>query len=65
MQLINPNRWQSFYNQMPKECKKIVDNPKEQGGPTGIGLSHSTGWFILGTGQGPFLIWSEKPVEIS
>lgn len=63
MQLINPNRWKSFYNEMPKECKDVVDNPNQQGGPTGIGLSHTIGWFILASGQGPSLIWSEKPVE--
>ncbi len=64
MQLINPNRWEIFYEQMPQECKNVVDNPSKQGGPTGIGLSHSIGWFILGAGQGPQLLWSETSVEI-
>lgn len=28
--------------------------------PTGIGHNEEVGWFCLGVGQGPFIIWLEK-----
>jgi hypothetical protein len=59
--LISPDDWHMYYDNMPQQCQKIVDSNKEElGGSTGIGYHVKTGWFILGTGQGPFLIFSEK-----
>lgn len=34
-------------------------------GPMGLGLDKELGYFILGSGQGPFVIWMEKPVPVS
>jgi len=55
--LIYPEKWKSLYNKMPKECQKIVNGPPEC---IGIGKNKKLGWFIMGSGQGPCLLWSEK-----
>lgn len=54
--LINPNQWASFYYLMPQQCKDIVDGPLDV---VGIGVNKFYGWFILFSGQGPYLAWSE------
>ena len=55
--LIAPDRWQNLLNEMPKECQKVA-NKAPQG--LGIGKNKKLGWFIMGSGQGPQLCWSEK-----
>jgi len=55
--LIHPNKWKSFYGEMPKECKEVVDSPPEC---IGIGKNDKLGWFIMGSGQGPCLCWAEN-----
>lgn len=55
--LIHPKQWKSLYDEMPDECKKVVDGPPEC---LGIGKNEKLGWFIMGSGQGPHLCWSEK-----
>lgn len=63
--LIKPSEWRNFYNEMPIECQEIVDaDPWSLGGPTGIGRNEELGWFVCGSGQGPFLIWSEKQNDL-
>ena len=57
--LIHPNQWKGLYDQMPKECKEIVDDRPEC---LGIGKNDKLGWFIMGSGQGPTLCWSEEMV---
>lgn len=47
----------SNYN-IPKEVLDIY-NDSEESGPTGIGYDDEIGFFILGSGQGPFLIWQQ------
>ena len=55
--LIHPDIWAELYNQMPLECKEVVDEP-----PCGLGIGRNEklGWFIMGSGQGPCLLWQEK-----
>ena len=55
--LIDPSMWKSKYKYMPKECQRVVEGPPEC---LGIGWNERYGWFIMGSGQGPSLLWSEK-----
>lgn len=54
--LIPPEKWQNLYVEMPKKCQEIVDGSTEC---IGIGKNNKIGWFIMGSGQGPVLLWSE------
>ncbi len=56
--LIPPDKWRELYNQMPLECQRIVDGPNHY--PVGIAKNDELGWFIMTTGQGPVVMWSEK-----
>jgi len=55
--LIPPNNWQTLYPTMPKECQQVVTGPRES---LGIGKNETLGWFIMGCGQGPCLLWYQK-----
>jgi len=55
--LIPPEKWNLFYNNMPKECQEVADAPLEC---IGIGKNDKLGYFIMGSGQGPCLLWKEK-----
>ena len=55
--LISPDLWRKLYDIMPKECQKAIDD-KEYA--IGIGINPKYGWFIMGSGQGPCLLWAEK-----
>lgn len=54
--LIHPDLWIYLYNNMPEECKAIVEASDDV---VGIGLNNKNGWYILFAGQGPYLAWSE------
>lgn len=56
--LISPEKWWGLYNEMPNECREVVIYDSDQ--PIGIGKNEEYGWFIIGSGQGPVLLWSEK-----
>lgn len=59
--LISSALWEDLYDEMPDECKEVVDSTVEElGGPTGIGKHPKWGWFIGASGQGPFVAWREK-----
>ena len=58
--LIHPEKWHSLYESMPNECKDIVLGPLDC---LGIGRNKRLGWFIMGSGQGPSLLWSERNYE--
>lgn len=58
--LINPRIWQHLYSAMPDKCKEVVDGPPDC---LGIGKNKEIGWYILGSGQGPHLLWSEKGIS--
>ena len=53
--LIPFTEWEE---KVPKFVRDMVD--LDDGQPTGIGYTEKTGWYILGTGQGPFVVWMEK-----
>lgn len=55
--LIPPAEWKDRYEEMPLECKKIVDDDEDI--PIGIGYKEGKGWFVLASGQGPFVVWQE------
>jgi hypothetical protein len=55
--LIDPAKWNRLYSKMPRECQRLIDRNEQQ---IGIGRNDCVGWFILGCGQGPFVIWTEK-----
>jgi hypothetical protein len=62
--LIGSDKWQDRYDEMPPKVQRTVDriakDPWSEGCSIGIGHNEEVGWFILGCGQGPFLIWIEK-----
>ena len=51
--LISPEDWHTA----PKGVRLLAEDAKSSGS-TGIGKCYM-GWFVLGTGQGPFIIWRE------
>lgn len=57
--LIEPDKWSDFYDIIPEYCKKVVDELEVNQEPIGIGWDESLGWFVMGSGQGPHLIWQE------
>ena len=57
--LIPPYLWNEFSTLLiPIEILEVAMNPEPQG--LGIGYNEELGWFILGSGQGPGLVWSQK-----
>jgi len=55
--LIPIELWPVYYDEMPKECKKVVDGHKDC---VGIGRNKELGWFTAFSGQGPCIAWSEN-----
>lgn len=60
--LISSLKWKEMYDQMPVQCQNEVDKMDKpwDGCSVGIGRNDEVGWFILGCGQGPFVIWIER-----
>jgi hypothetical protein len=57
--LIEPRHWykdQSWLELVPPDVIEELDTSEQ---PTGLGRHPTKGWFVLGTGQGPFIVWSE------
>lgn len=61
--LIPPEKWNGLYAGMPDYCKKVIDILQENSDCIGIGWCEEVGWFVLGAGQGPHIIWQEKKGE--
>lgn len=57
--LISPDKWPELYEDMPQECRMIVDEP-EGSGPIGLGVHPKWGWFTCCSGQGPAVMWRER-----
>jgi hypothetical protein len=55
--LIRPDSWRLYYDQMTTYCQHLIDIDAQQ---IGIGWNDEIGWFVLCCGQGPFLVWAEK-----
>lgn len=57
----------------PDEVNKFIRLAKgnvmefldEYGGSTGVAKHPEHGWIMLGTGQGPFVMWMENKMETS
>jgi hypothetical protein len=60
--LVPPARWDV---EVPPEVR--LHGIEDEGSyPVGYGRHPEKGWFVLGTGQGPFVIWAEwenEPVK--
>jgi len=64
--LIKRDKWHDRYDSMPPTIREVVDNfnnpdfdPFSYGCSVGIGHNDEVGWFLLGSGQGPFLLWAD------
>jgi hypothetical protein len=63
--LIGSNKWPQYYEKMHQTVKEVVDNLRNpdfdpcHGCSIGIGFNEEVGWFVLGCGQGPMLLWTE------
>jgi len=59
--LIPRAEWECHLPKMPEEGRKILEEEMAApSGPTGLSKHPEHGYLILGSGQGPFIIWSEK-----
>ena len=59
--LIPPNKWEEALPKLPEEGRKILEEEMvAPSGPTGLAKHPEYGYMILGSGQGPFIIWSEQ-----
>ena len=62
-ELISPDKWDNkLLDKIPREISDDIKN-ETTGGPTGIGYREDVGYFVIGCGQGPFIIWLEKDNE--
>ena len=55
--MIDPDEWD--YCGAPDELLIPTKSESDAGYPTGIAHHPKYGWFGLGSGQGPFIWWSE------
>lgn len=61
--LIEPDRWD---REVPPEVRIHGIEDEVVRYPTGYGRHPELGWFVLSTGQGPFVVWAEwqeKPLK--
>lgn len=56
--MIPPDAWSGYI--LSKFPKDVQDELVSKTSPMGIGHHNEIGWYCLGAGQGPFLIWAEK-----
>lgn len=69
--LIPIKKWKDAANNFPENLREEImyhirwENGEEQDmpHPIGIGFRKDVGWFMLGGGQGPFIIWAEKNIN--
>lgn len=55
--LIPTNRW----DEAPKSARLLAEEESAHGVPTGIAFDPEHGWFVIqSSGQGPYIIWSER-----
>jgi len=58
--LLPPETW-DYLDDLPEEAKRILTEP-DAGGPVGLAKHREYGYIVLGCGQGPFIIWSEREI---
>lgn len=59
--LIDPKDWKTCG--IEEKQLLMVEEESGEGQSTGIAKHPEYGFFVLGAGQGPFMIWSEKGYE--
>ena len=58
--LLCPTAWtDDIIDRFPEDLQEELRDSSIAGGPIGIGEHPEHGWFCLGCGQGPFIIWME------
>jgi hypothetical protein len=45
---------------IPEDVRDGITDDIRNGCPVGVGCREDVGYFVLGTGQGPFIIWIEN-----
>jgi len=57
---VSPEDWEEHIPNLPKEAQKIMREEMAcPSGPTALALHPKYGYVILGSGQGPFIIWAD------
>lgn len=62
-QMISSSEWDKIPQEAHEMFKEVLHESLEdacKSGPTGVGYTEETGWFILMSGQGPFIFWMEN-----
>lgn len=70
--LISYSEWVDHKDNLPENVWNLIANHiaaiDQWGGgcvePMGLGYKEETGYFLLGSGQGPGVIWMEKPQPV-
>ena len=54
--LIPVDQWQDA----PPDVRRMAEEGHKEGIPVGVGWCIERGWFILHTGQGPYIAWAQR-----
>ncbi len=69
--LIPPDKWdKDLISKFPENLRDEIEynirwsngEEKDMPHPIGLGFREDIGYFMIGCGQGPFIIWSEKEI---
>ncbi len=56
--LISPHDWPDYRDKVPEYIlDNVINGPPDC---IGFGYCYKLGWFVMGSGQGPCLLWAEK-----
>lgn len=55
--LVPPRMWPDLVDLMPDKCREVAEGEPDC---LGIGRNQELGWFVMGSGQGPAILWSEN-----
>lgn len=58
------HEWDLHPNRIPLDIWNIIQENRKEGYPILIGLREDTGYYVLSSGQGPFVVWMEKPQQV-
>lgn len=59
--LIPPDQWDTCG--APEKAIKLVKEGRDDGYPSALANHPDWGWFVLESGQGPCVVWSERGYE--
>lgn len=62
--LIDPQEWDSLYPDIPDYVQQVKDDLSKNPACVGIGKHSDVGWFVLGAGQGPHILWQENDCDL-